>query len=57
MFLSMAQFFYKNVKNTNSGYISFKLNLNFLLKVLYKEDVNLCSKSRAADVLRAQRKK
>ena len=47
----MAEFSYNNVKNTSTGYIPFKLNWRYHLYIFYKEDVDLSSKSKAADKL------
>lgn len=35
---------YNNAKNTNTDRTLYKLNCNFHLQVLFKEDVNPCSK-------------
>lgn len=41
--LSMAEFAYNNVKNTNIRYMPFKLNCGYHPYTFYKEDVNPCS--------------
>lgn len=46
--LTIAEFVYNNVKNTNTSYMSFKLNCGYHLNILYKENVNPCSQSRSA---------
>lgn len=47
----MAKFAYNNTKNINIGYMPFKLNYNYYPWILYKEDVDFCSKSKIADKL------
>ena len=41
----MAKFAYNNTKNTNTSYISFKLNYDNFFRVLLKENINFYSKS------------
>lgn len=52
----MTKFTYNNVKNINIGYIFFKLNYNFYLKVFYRKNVNFYSKSKLIDKLIAKLK-
>ena len=47
----MAKFAYNNVKNVNTGHNLFKLNCNYYLRVLFKEDVKLRWKSCFANKL------
>ncbi len=47
----MAEFAYNNAKNASTGHISFELNCGFHLWASYKEDVDPCSQSRAANEL------
>lgn len=56
-FLSMAKFAYNNIKTASIGHIFFELNYYYHLWILYKDDVNLQSKSNSADKLLAQVKK
>ena len=49
--LLMAEFAYNNAKHTSIGYTSFELNSGYHSRVSYKENVNLRSKSKAADEL------
>lgn len=49
--LPMAEFVYNIVKKTSTGFTPFKFNCKFHFRVLYKEDVNFCSKSKIADEL------
>ena len=50
----MAKFAYNNAKNASTGYTLFELNCGYYLQMLYKNDVNLCSKSKSADKLSAE---
>ena len=50
-FLPMAEFVYNNAKYTSMGYMPFELNYEYHLCVFYKEDVDPCSRSKAADEL------
>ena len=43
--LPMAEFGYNNTQNTSIGYTPFKLNCNYHLRVFFKENVDLRSKS------------
>lgn len=45
----MTKFAYNNAKNANTSYTSFELNCGYHPYVTYKEDVNLCSKSKSAN--------
>ena len=47
----MAEFAYNNAKHASTGYTLFKLNCGYHLCVSYEENVNLCSRSKAADEL------
>ena len=47
----MAKFAYNNAKNASTGHTPFELNCGYHPRVLYKEDLDLCSKSKAADEL------
>ena len=49
--LPMARFEYNNAKNASLGYRPFKLNCGFYLRVFFENDVNLCSRSRLANIL------
>ena len=46
--LLMDEFAYNNAKNASTGYTSFELNCGYHPRVFYKEDLNLCSKSKPA---------
>ena len=50
----MAEFLYNNAKNASSGYTPFKLNCGYHPRMLYKDDVNPCSKSKLVDNLSAK---
>ena len=52
----MAEFAYNNIKNASTGHILFKLNCNYHLRMLYKEKVDSCSKSKLMDKLSAEQK-
>ena len=45
----MAEFIYKNAKNTSIGHILFKLNYSYYPKVLFKKNINSHSISRFAN--------
>ena len=47
----MAEFVYNNAKNASTGHTPFKLNYGFYSRVFFKNDVDLCSKSRSANKL------
>ena len=49
--LPMAEFAYNNTKNASTGYTPFELNYDYHLRVFFKEDTNLCSKSKSVDEL------
>ena len=49
--LSMAKFVYNNIKNISTGHTLFKLNCGYHLLMSYKEDLNLCSKSKITEDL------
>ncbi len=49
--LPMVEFAYNNTKNTITGYTSFKFNCSYHPRVLFKEDVNSCSRSCSANKL------
>lgn len=53
----MAEFAYNNAKNTSTSYTSFELNCGFYFQVWNKKYVDLCSKSKAVDVLATQLRK
>ena len=42
----MAKFAYNNVKNISTGHTFFELNYGYHFFVSYKEDLDLCLKSR-----------
>ena len=50
----MAEFTYNNAKNASTGHTPFELNCGYHLCVLYKEDIDPCSKSKLADKLLAE---
>ena len=50
----MAEFVYNNIKNTSFSYTSFKFNCGYYSRILYKEDIDSCSKSKLADELSAK---
>ena len=47
----MIEFTYNNTKNASTGHTLFQLTYGYHLKVLFKEDVNLYSRSCSADEL------
>ena len=47
----MAEFAYNNAKHASTGYTPFELNCGYYLYIFYEEDVNIRSKSKAADEL------
>ena len=53
----MAKFVYNNVKNINTDYTFFQVNCGYYLQILYKEDINHCSKFKSADKLSIKLKK
>ena len=40
----MAEFIYNNTKNVSTGYTLSKLNCGYHCKVLFEDDIDLCSK-------------
>ena len=50
----MIKFIYNNTKNVSTGYTPFELNCGYHPQILYKEEVNLCSKFKLADKLLAK---
>ena len=53
----MAEFAYNNAKNASSGYTLFELNYGYHPRMSYKNDVNLCFKSKLVDKLSAELRK
>ena len=53
----MAESAYNNAKNASSGYMLFKFNCSYHPWMLYKKDVNPCTKSKSANKLSAKLKK
>ena len=49
--LPMAEFAYNNAKHTSMGYRFFKLNCGYHSQVSYKQNIDLRSRSKAADEL------
>ena len=49
--LPIAEFAYHNTKNTNTGHIPFKFNCGYRLRVSFKEDIDLRSRSRFTNKL------
>ena len=47
----MAEFAYNNAKYVSMGYTPFELNCGYHPRVSYKEDVDPCSRSKAANEL------
>lgn len=47
----MAKSTYNNAKNASNGHTSFELNFGYHPHALYEEDLDPCSKSKAADGL------
>ena len=47
----MAEFAYNNIKNASTSHTLFELNCGYHFKVLFEENIDLCSKSRFADKL------
>ena len=52
--LPIAEFAYNNAKNANIRHTPFKLNCGYHLRMLYKEDVDLRSRSKSVDELSAE---
>ena len=53
----MAKFVYNNAKKASIGHMPFKLNCSYHPRMLYEEDVDLCSQSKSADELSAELRK
>lgn len=53
----MAKFIYNDIKNTNTSYISFKLNYDYQIRILYKDNIDFRSKSNLLDKLISKLKK
>ena len=53
----MAKFAYNNAKNAKFGYTLFELNCGYYFGILYKNNVNFCSKFKSVDKLLAKLKK
>ena len=53
----MAEFAYNNAKNASFGYTLFELNCGYYFQMLYKEDVEPCSKFKLANKLLAKVRK
>ena len=47
--LPIAEFIYNNAKNASIDFTPFELNCGYHLRVFYKKDLDLCSKSRIAE--------
>ena len=47
----MVEFAYNNAKNISTSHTLFKLNCDYHPRILYKEEVDFCSKSKLADKL------
>ena len=52
--LLMAEFTYNNAKNASTGHTPFELNCSYYPQILYKEEIDLRSKSKSADKLLAE---
>ena len=52
--LAMAKFAYNNAKNASTGHTLFELNCGYHPRMLYKEEVNSCFKSKLAVELSAE---
>ncbi len=44
----MVKFAYNNAKNASTGHTLFELNCGFYSQILFKEDIDLHSRSRSA---------
>ena len=49
--LPIAKFAYNNAKNASFGHTFFELNCEYHFRILYKENVDSCSKSKSVDEL------
>ena len=49
--LPMAEFGYNNARNASTSHMPFKLNCGYHPRVSFKEDIDLCSRSKTADEL------
>ena len=47
----MAEFAYNNAKNVSTGHTPFELNYGYYPWMLYKEEVDSCSKFKSTDKL------
>ena len=56
-FFFIAEFAYNNAKIASIGYTSFKYNCGYYSHVFYKEDLNLCSKSKTVEKLSSKLQK
>ena len=50
----MTEFAYNNAKNASSGHTPFELNCGYRPRILYKDNVDPCSKSKSVDDLSAK---
>ena len=50
----MAEFAYKNAKNASTGHTPFELNYSYHFQMLYREEVDSCSKSMSTDKISAE---
>ena len=53
----MAEFAYNNAKNTSTGHTPFELNYGYYPRILYKDNIDLRSKSKLVDNLSAELRK
>lgn len=53
----MTEFAYNNMKSTSTNHTSFNLNYKYYPCIFYKEDIDLCFKSKLVDKLSIQLKK
>lgn len=47
----MAEFAYNNAKNASTNHMPYKFNYGYHLRIFYKKDFNLCSKSKVGNEL------
>ena len=52
--LPITKFAYNNAKNASTGHTPFELNCGYHFRMLYKDNVNLCFKSKLADKVSAK---